>query len=261
SLTDCDGVTFGDFRLRAGGEEELEGVRLQPGRYHAFVELHIEQGPLLEQTGAAIGVVTAIAAPAALRVIYEGSGGHAGAVLMAERRDALLPAAELALAVDAAARTLGGADTVATTGVLDVHPRAINSIPSRTCLEIDVRDIDRPRRDDVLRTICQQAQAIGERHRQQTKVEVINADPPAECDPPIVAAVEAACGDAGQTSQRMISRAYHDALFMAQICPIGMIFIPCRQGYSHRPDEYASPAAIAAGVQVLAATLARLATT
>jgi ureidoglycolate amidohydrolase len=180
-------------------------------------------------------------------------------VLMADRRDALLPAAELVLAVDAAARSLGGPDTVATTGVLDVHPRAINSIPSRTYLEIDVRDVDGARRDLVLDSICQQAETIGRRHRQQSTVELINVDSPATCDPQLVAAVEAACADAGLTSRRMISRAYHDSLFMARICPTGMIFIPCRGGASHCPDEYASESAIAAGVQVLAATLARLA--
>ncbi len=140
-LVDSDGVSFGEFHQRAGGEGTLDNVRLKHGHYQAFVELHIEQGPLLEQAGVPIGVVKAIAAPGAFRVIYEGSGGHAGAVLMPERRDALLPAAKLALDVDAAARTLGGPDTVATTGVLDVYPRAINSIPSRTMLEIDVRDI------------------------------------------------------------------------------------------------------------------------
>ena len=88
---------------------------------------------------------------------------------------------------------------------------------------------------------------------------MINADPPAVCDPTVIGAIEAAAAEAGQQSQRMISRAYHDSLFMAQICSMGMIFIPCRHGYSHRPDEYASPAAIAAGAGVLAATLAHLA--
>ncbi len=258
-LVDGDGVTFGQFCQRAGGVGGLEQVRMARGHYGAFVELHIEQGPLLEQASLPIGVVTAIAAPASLRVTYEGGGGHAGAVLMADRRDALLPAAELALAVAAAARASGSGDTVATTGVLDVHPRAINSIPSRTCLEIDVRDVELARRDEVLDTIRRQADEIGQRHRQRTTVELINADPPAACDPAVIGAIEAAAAEAGQHSQRMISRAYHDSLFMAQICPMGMIFIPCRHGYSHRPDEYASPAAIAAGARVLAATLAHLA--
>jgi N-carbamoyl-L-amino-acid hydrolase len=258
-LTDSDGVTFGQLHERAGGEGTLDQVRLPRGHYDAFVELHIEQGPLLEQSGVPIGVVTAIAAPAALRVTYEGAGGHAGAVLMPARRDALLPAAKLALAVDAAARELGGADTVATTGVLDVHPRAINSIPSRTHLEIDVRDIELARRDAVLNQIRRQAQQFGDEHRQQTTIELINADSPATCDPRIVEAIESAAFSAGQSSQRMISRAYHDSLFMAQICPTAMIFIPCRGGISHRPDEYASPEAIAAGVRTLAGTLAKLA--
>lgn len=257
-MVDADGVAFGEFSRRAGGEGTLADVRLPQGCYQAFVELHIEQGPLLEQAGVPIGAVTAIAAPAALRVAYEGSGGHAGAVLMPERRDALLPAAKLALAVDAAARTLGGPDTVATVGVLDVHPRAINSIPSRTYLEIDVRDTQLARRDAVLDHIHQQAQQLGDEHRQTTRIELINADPPATCDAGIVSAIEASAADAGLGCQRMISRAYHDSLFMAQLCPTAMIFIPCHLGYSHRPDEYASPQAIAAGVDVLARTLARL---
>jgi N-carbamoyl-L-amino-acid hydrolase len=258
-LTDADGVTFGELSRRAGGAGALDDVRLPRGHYHAFVELHIEQGPLLEQAGCPIGAVTAIAAPASLRVSYEGSGGHAGAVLMSDRRDALLPAAKLALAVDAAARTLGGPDTVATVGVLDVHPRAINSIPSRTYLEIDVRDIELNRRDAVLEHIRRQAQTLGDEHRQATTIELINADPPARCNGEIVAAIEAAARQSGLACQRMISRAYHDSLFMAQLCPTSMIFIPCRHGYSHRPDEYASPEAIAAGVEVLARTLAQLA--
>ena len=258
-LVDSDGVLFGDFYKRAGGSNDLDDVKLQRGHYHAFVELHIEQGPLLEKANLPIGGVTAIAAPAALRVTYEGSGGHAGAVLMADRRDALLPAAKLALAVDAAARNLGGADTVATTGILDVHPRAINSVPSRTYLEIDIRDILQDRRDKVLDHVRRQAQAFGDEYKQTTTVELINADPPATCDPKIVEIIESSTHDAGLKSQRMISRAYHDSLFMAQICPTAMIFIPCRNGYSHRPDEYASPEHISAGVAVLARTLSKLA--
>jgi ureidoglycolate amidohydrolase len=258
-LVDADGVTFDEHHNRAAGGGGLSEVRLDRGHYNSFVELHIEQGPLLEKAGIPIGVVTAIAAPASLRVTYEGSGGHAGAVLMVDRGDALLPAAELALLVDHAARTVGGTDTVATTGILDVHPRAVNSIPSRTYLEIDVRDIDGQRRDKVLQLIRDMAAQIGNRRQTKTTVELINADPPATCAPEVVAVIEASATEAKLRSQRMISRAYHDSLFMAQICPTAMIFIPCRNGYSHRPDEYASPEHIAAGVKVLAETLARLA--
>jgi N-carbamoyl-L-amino-acid hydrolase len=260
-LVDSDGVSFGDFHRRAGGEGTLDDVRLKHGHYQAFVELHIEQGPLLEQAGVPIGVVKAIAAPGAFRVIYEGAGGHAGAVLMPERRDALLPAAKLALDVDAATRTLGGPDTVATTGVLDVYPRAINSIPSRTLLEIDVRDIELARRDKVFEHLRRQAQLHGDEHRQTTTIEVINRDPPTTCDPQIVATIEKSSADAGLKCQQIISRAYHDSSFMAQICPTAIIFIPCRNGYSHRPEEYSSSEEIAAGVEVLARTLAQLSQT
>jgi ureidoglycolate amidohydrolase len=258
ALTDREGVKFGEFYKQAAGQGSLAETKLAHGHYQAFVELHIEQGPLLEKANLPIGVVTAIAAPAALRVTFEGAGGHAGAVLMPDRRDALLPAAKLALAVDAAARATGAIDTVATTGVLDVYPRAINSIPSRTYLEIDVRDTSPERRDGVLNTIREQAETIGKEHNQKTTVELINADPPATCAPAIVATIEKSAADLGLKSQRMISRAYHDSLFMAQICPTAMIFIPCRDGVSHRPDEYSSPEAISAGVTVLARTLAQL---
>ncbi len=258
ALRDDHGVAFGELRKRAGNSDALDGARLPTDAYHAFVELHIEQGPLLERADVAIGAVTHIAAPAALRVEYEGAGGHAGAVLMANRRDSLLPAAELVLAVRQSVDELGGADTVATTGYLRVHPGAVNSIPSCTQLEIDVRDIDLERRNAVLYRIQEQAKHIGQQHNQQTLVSILNADAPATCDERIVAAVESSCQERGFSCQRMISRAYHDSLFMAQVSPTGMIFIPCRDGVSHRPDEYASPEAIAAGINVLADVLARL---
>ncbi len=258
-LTDNDGTTFSESRATAGYAGPLTSVPLNDGSYAAFVELHIEQGPLLENDRVAIGVVTNIAAPAALRVTYTGTGGHAGAVLMADRRDALLPASELALEVAAAARETSSDDTVATTGVLDVFPRAINSIPSRTVLEIDIRDVDLEHRDQVLNRVCETAQSIGDRYQQKTSIRTISQDPPASCASEVVTAIEKSCQSVGVTRQRMISRAYHDCLFMALICPSSMIFIPCRDGVSHRPDEYAKPEDIEAGVHVLAHTLNRLA--
>lgn len=259
AFTDDADATFKQTRIEHGLTASLDTVALSNNAYHGFVELHIEQGPLLEEQGIEIGIVTAIAAPAAIRIDYEGAGGHAGAVLMKQRRDALLPAAELALAVKAAADELGGEDTVATTGVLDVFPRAINSIPARSHLEIDIRDTQLARRDEVLQRVLDQAKSIGEKHDQTTTSEIISKDPPVQCDSSVVAAIQSACNDASVTHQEMISRAYHDSLFMAQICPTAMIFIPCKDGISHRPDEYSSPADIARGIEVLARSLASLA--
>src|SRR5262249_29157056 len=142
NLRDQSGKTLNHVRREAGFGADLLQVRIPAGHYSSFVELHIEQGPILERERASIGVVTAIAAPASLRITIEGEGGHAGAVLMPDRRDALCAAAELVLAVEAAAKATGAIDTVATTGVCNVFPSAVNSVPSRVQLEIDIRDID-----------------------------------------------------------------------------------------------------------------------
>lgn len=259
ALTDEQGTTLEEARHDAGYEGSLDGVACSPDAYAAFVELHIEQGSVLEKSGTAIGIVEAIAAPATLRVRYAGPGGHAGALLMADRADPLLAGAELALDVEAAALATGVVDSVATVGVLDVYPRAVNSVPRQTLLEIDLRDIDGPRRDQMLEQIRAHAQRRGDDRGVDTEIELINADPPATASDAVIAAVEKAARQAGLASQRLVSRAYHDALFMAQLCPTGMIFIPCREGVSHRPDEYASPEAIAQGVEVLARSLYELA--
>ena len=257
-LTDEQGNSLEQLRTQAGCQGELAEVRLAPGYFSAFLELHIEQGPLLERGQLDIGAVTAIAAPAALRVSFRGQGGHAGAVLMADRSDSLLAAAELALAVEAAALGSGSPDTVATTGVLQVHPQAINSIPSHVCAEIDVRDVELARRDVVLQQVQAAAEQAGQRRQQEVSQQVLNADPPATCDGRLVEKIIAACAAHDLSYQTMVSRAYHDSLFMAMTAPTAMIFIPCRDGVSHRPEEYASAEAIGAGVKVLATTLAKL---
>ncbi|MBY0508008.1 MAG: M20 family metallo-hydrolase [Bryobacteraceae bacterium] len=256
-LRDREGVTLNQARADyAGG---LSSVKLTPGHYHAFVELHIEQGPLLERAGIGLGVVTAIAAPASLRVTIDGVGGHAGAVLMPERRDAFLAGAELALAVEAAALSTGSIDTVGTAGLCQVFPGAVNSVPSRCYLELDIRDIDEARRDRVLVSIATASEQIAARRQVAIRTEVINADPPARCAPMVVEALVASCEALGWPHQRMISRAYHDSLFLSLVAPTAMLFVPCRDGVSHRPDEYASPEDMARGVRVLAHALAALA--
>jgi ureidoglycolate amidohydrolase len=259
SLRDAEGRGLDELRGNAGYSGDLQSVRIDPGSYAAFVELHIEQGPILEREQIAIGVVRAIAAPASLRVRLTGEGGHAGAVLMPQRRDALLAGAEIALAVERAALATGSPDTVATTGVFTIAPGAVNSIPSAATLEIDVRDVAQTPRDAALDAIKQAVAEVCARRRIAYTVELLNADPPAACDEQLVNTVGLACAEAGvQPFRLMVSRAYHDSLFMARICPTTMIFIPCRDGVSHRPDEYASPEAIATGTAVLAHTLARL---
>jgi ureidoglycolate amidohydrolase len=258
-LRDAEGLRLDEVRRHAGFLDSLDSVRLRAGHYHTFIELHIEQGPLLERAAIPIGIVTAIAAPAAVRMEIEGQGGHAGAVLMPERHDALCAAAEIILWVEAAARDRGSPDSVATTGICRVHPGAINSIPSRVTLEIDVRDIALEARDRVLHVILNAAASIESRRGVRTKIMKLNADPPAAMAPAIVDAATMACQKLGLAFQCMVSRAYHDSLYMSRLGDTGMIFIPCKDGISHRPDEFASPEAIERGVLVLARTLATLA--
>jgi ureidoglycolate amidohydrolase len=259
SLKDKEGLSLNQARATAHFTGPLSAVKLPKGYYSTFVELHIEQGPILEKKQLEIGVVTAIAAPASLRVLIEGEGGHAGAVLMPDRHDAFLAAAEIALAIEAAAKASGSVDTVATTGVCDVFPDAVNSIASRVRLEVDVRDIDLARRDAVLHKIAEATEATAARRGVTVRTEMINADAPAQCAAKVVDALELACKTHRATYQRMISRAYHDSLFMSSIAPAAMLFIPSRGGFSHRPDEYSSLEAIAQGALILAETLASLA--
>jgi N-carbamoyl-L-amino-acid hydrolase len=258
-LTDNDGASVESVRHQAGLVGELEQVKLTEGYYKAFVELHIEQGPLLERDCKPLGVVERIAAPASLRLTIEGSGGHAGGVLMQERRDALCAAAELILAIEHAARTSGALDTVATVGICDVFPGAVNSIPARVRLSVDIRDTSLQRRDRVMHSLEKACRATATSRQVAIHSELVNADAPAVCGPAIVAALTQACEKHGFSFLRMTSRAYHDSLFMSRIAPVAMLFIPCRNGYSHRPDEYASPEDIARGALVLAETLAMLA--
>jgi len=258
-LTDKEGASLEQVRRNAGYDAALEEVKLPRDYYKAFVELHIEQGPLLEQQKIPLGIVTNIAAPASLRISIEGAGGHAGAVLMPDRRDALCAAAELILAIENAARSSGAPDTVATAGICEVFPGAVNSIPSRVNLTLDIRDTNLERRDAAMLAIEFARQAIAAKRRVVIYEELVNADAPAECSPAIVEALSQSCSKHELPFIPMISRAYHDSLFMSRITLAAMLFIPCRNGYSHRPDEYASPDDIARGVLVLAETLAALA--
>jgi N-carbamoyl-L-amino-acid hydrolase len=268
ALKDPDGRALDYWRSKAGlgrtartsaeGAGDLATVRLASDHYAAFVELHIEQGPLLERDRIPIGIVEAIAGPSSFRLRLIGEGGHAGAVLMPSRHDAGLAGAEIALAVEREALASSSPDTVGTTGVFRQLPDAINSIPCDVTLEIDFRDT---RLDTRTRAWARVETAIAEvcaRRGIRWTLDTINANPPATCAAALVDTIEQVCRAKAIPSRRMISRAYHDSLFMARICPTTMIFIPCRDGISHRPDEYSSPEDIVAGVTVLACTLAEL---
>jgi N-carbamoyl-L-amino-acid hydrolase len=259
ALQDKDEAPLSAVRTAAGFAGPLSSVRLPPSHYHAWIELHIEQGPLLEREGIPLGIVTSIAAPASYRFTITGFGGHAGALLMPDRKDALCAAAEIILSVEKYALATGAIDTVATVGTCVVHPGAVNSVPSRVVLQLDIRDTDPARRESVMRAVRRDYVDMAQRREVTITEELVNADVPAQSSPRTVQLLEEICAKEGIAYKKMVSRAYHDSLFMAQIAPIAMIFIPCRNGVSHRPDEYAKPEDIALGTRVLAQALAKLA--
>jgi ureidoglycolate amidohydrolase len=259
ALRDPDGRSLDELRGAAGYSGSLESVRLPSGYYHSFVELHIEQGPILEAGKIPIGIVEHIAGPSSYRVTLHGEGGHAGAVLMPVRHDAMLAGAEIALAVERAAKGSGSPDTVGTVGVFRIEPGAVNSVPFKAYLEIDLRDARLDSRSKALAEIRSAADQACLRRGIRMEFEEINADPPADGDQATVAIAEKVCAELGLRSLRMVSRAYHDSLFMARVSPTTMIFIPCRNGWSHRPEEFSTPEHIASGTEVLAHTMARLA--
>jgi len=211
--------TLAQVRSAAGFTGPLSSVRLPNGHYHAWVELHIEQGPLLEREGIPLGIVTAIAAPAGYRFTIEGIGGHAGALLMPDRRDALCAAAELILSIEKHALATGVIDTVATVGTCDVYPGAVNSVPSRVTLQVDVRDIDPVRREGVMQGVRRDVEAIGKLREVRVSETLVNADQPALSSPHIVAVLDEVCRSYGITPKHMVARAYHDSSFIAGIAP------------------------------------------
>jgi len=257
-LIDKNGASVDNVRHQAGMSGDLDSVKLPPGCYKAFVELHIEQGPVLERRAIPLGVVTKIAAPASARITIEGQGGHAGGVLMPGRHDALCAAAEVILSIENAARSTGAADTVATVGMCDVFPGAVNSIPSRVRLSLDARDTDLARRDAVMQAIENVCRETSVKRQVQVQTELLNADSPADSAAEVVEALSRSCEKHQLNFLPMVSRAYHDSLFMSRIAPVAMLFIPCHNGYSHRPDEYASPEDIARGTLILAETFTAL---
>jgi hydantoinase/carbamoylase family amidase len=259
-LRDRDGVSMADALRGAGFDpDRLPEAEIDPATVHALVELHIEQGAVLEQSGEPIGVVTAIAAPHDLRVTLRGAATHAGATPMHLRRDALAGAAEAMSALERLARGSPSGTTVGTVGVLRVRPAAINVVPGEVELDVDVRDADRPARERVVAEWLAATRALGERRGLAVAVDPIVEDEPVACDPLVIEAASAAAAALELPFRRMTSGAYHDAMIMGARAPIGMIFVPSAGGISHHPDEHTDPADIERGVRVLAGTLERLA--
>ena len=244
--TDRDGETFG-AALDAIGYRGPQPCGDHP--LSAFFEVHIEQGPYLEAEGKDIGVVTGVQAIRWFEVIVTGQDSHAGTTPMPRRHDALLGAARLVEAVNAAARAHPVA--VGTVGILEVKPGSTNVIPGEVFFTIDMRDPDMTVLNSMESDITAAAGTIGAELGLEIAIKKIFDQPPQAFDPDCIAAVREATRAAGLSSRDIMSGAGHDAAYIARVAPASMIFVPCKDGISHNEAEYSSKEQCAAGAQVL----------
>jgi allantoate deiminase len=236
----------------------LSAEKRSPDRCIGYVEVHIEQGPVLENEGLPLGIVTAIDGITRGIVEVEGVAGHAGTVPMAMRSDALAAAAEMLLAVEERARTWP--NLVATVGKLDVPRSAPNTIPGRVRFTLDIRSPSDGERIKAVDDIKAAIAAIAQRRGVTQRFTLGHNASAAHCDDRLSDQLAAAAETYGTTPKRMPSGAGHDAMAFDKIIPFAMLFVRCRAGVSHNPDEFASPADIDIAARVLAAFLDRIET-
>jgi allantoate deiminase len=247
---DQNGVSIAEAMRSAGLDPaRIDEAARSSDSLAAYLELHIEQGKVLEGEGLPVGVVTGIAGPVWLRLYLTGEAGHAGTTPMGARRDALAAAAEVVGIVEEEAAATGS--TVGTVGQIGARPGGINIIPGRVELSLDLRDIDEAARDGVEGRIRERAGEACGRRGIGLEFEEIQRLAPAPCSREIRAAIAAACEGEGIRPYSLPSGAGHDGMHVARLCPMGMIFVRSRDGISHNPKEWSSPEDCEAGCKVL----------
>ena len=253
ALVGDDGVGFTDALHGPGGL--LDGVPVRDGfpPPAAYLELHIEQGPVMERAGVRLGVVTAIAGQRRLRVTIEGVPGHAGTMPMPGRADALCAAGELVLAVERAALDEG--DAVATVGHLALEPNQTNIVPGRVVLRIDARSVDDARVAAIERRVRARAAEIAAARGVGIGFEPLETRAAVPMDARLRTVVRAACASLDERAMDIASGAGHDAMCVAQVAPAAMIFVPSIGGRSHVGSERTAPADLELGVEALVAAL------
>jgi len=234
-------------------------ARRDPKDLRAYVELHIEQGPVLESLGLPIGVVQGIIAGSRTWVTFHGRADHAGTTPMSMRKDALLGAAEFSLRAREMVLSEGSGTSVGTVGVLELKPGASNIVPESAFLTLDLRDISWEVLQRLLERTRSLAHEIAQKWGLEATVERMRVSEPAHMSPHIQAIVDEAARNLGLKTHWMNSGAGHDAQILAKVTEAGMIFVPSRQGRSHSPAEFTEWDQIENGANVLLHTLLRLA--
>ncbi|MFS0861883.1 M20 family metallo-hydrolase [Fredinandcohnia sp. 179-A 10B2 NHS] len=259
--TDKDGISRREALLEFGCDPtKFEESEYQKGSIGAFLEMHIEQGPVLENKDKPVGIVTGISGPLWLSVELEGFAGHAGSVPMPMRRDALVGAAKIIVALNELASQDPDAPTVGTVGSLRVFPDSRNIIPEKVSFTIDLRDIDISRRHRIEEQLRKKIEEITEEHDLVCKITEDTNSEPRYCADEIKGIMKEESVKMGLDAIELMSGPFHDSLAMSYECDYGMIFVRCKDGISHNPKEFATFEDISLGTELLYRTTVRMGT-
>ncbi|MGY4688590.1 allantoate amidohydrolase [Salibacterium sp. K-3] len=260
ALKDKDGISFPEAVEQAGFSfEQMAGAKRPETDLKTFLELHIEQGPVLENSRLPVGVVTGIAAPLRLRVHVEGKASHSGTTSMDMRKDALTGASELILELETDAQEEKEYNTVATVGRIEASPGAMNVIPGDCRFDVDIRSTEPDSRGRVYRQFIEAARRLEQKRGLSIQVETLAEETPVPLSPSIQEALTRTCRALDLDPVFLPSGAGHDVMNMAKKWPCGLLFVPSVDGLSHHPDEFTTLTDMVAAVDVLEHTVRSLA--
>jgi beta-ureidopropionase / N-carbamoyl-L-amino-acid hydrolase len=263
NAVDQQGTKLADVLASLGiSRRNLSAIKRNPNGLKAYLELHIEQGPILEAKKKRIGLVTAIAAPSRFRVVFTGQADHSGTTPMEMRKDALVASAQLIEYVEKTCRnfsSMAKGRVVGTVGALRIEPGVINAVPGKAELSVDIRGITARSKDHVATMVKQKAGAIARARGIGVAILPIREEHPVALDKRLLRMTKDICDEKGLDYEIMPSGAGHDAMQMAKITPAGMIFVPSTRGISHNPLEWTDPEDICLGAQLLMETMIRVA--
>ncbi|MCG7335006.1 Zn-dependent hydrolase [Sporosarcina sp. ACRSM] len=255
---DANGVSIAEAMKEAGFDpEQYKDAAKEPATVKGYVELHIEQGRVLEQRGLAAGIVSGIAGPHWMKWTIAGEAGHAGATPMAIRKDPLMAAAEMMQFIEAEAKKYPNA--VTTIGQISVKPGGVNVIPAEVEFTLDLRDIDEKTRDQVEASITAHAQEVSRKRAVELRLETMQRVEPVPCSESIQNVIQKAFNKVDVEPFQLPSGAGHDGMQFKDYCPIGMIFIRSKDGISHNPAEWSSIEDCGKGTEILYETVLALA--
>jgi len=260
---DAQGTKLEDILASMGiYRKNLRSMRRDPSTIKAYLELHIEQGPILEAKKKPIGIVTSIAAPTRFRVVLTGQADHSGTTPMEMRKDALVAASEFIVALEKICRRYSRMEkgrVVGTVGAIQIEPGVINAIPGKAELSVDIRSITAEAKRRVVRLVQAQIREIARRRKIQVKILPLREEDPVPLDKWLIHLLKECCEMRNIAYEIMPSGAGHDAMQMAKVTPAGMLFIPSRRGISHSPLEWSEPEDICLGAQLLLDSVIRVA--